>query len=320
MKTKNRLFSQKKVYYFSYKNGILQKGVNLPVLRVFATSFMAVAVLFVAGYNIHSFYVGQRSGKSFQQAVAEPEVSQAETAKDKLRTATTQAEEDKVLASVISEKLTSLPKGQQWSVYVRDLNTNRMASVAADESYDPASFYQLFLLPALENKVSADLWNGWRTRINNKPVSHCVDLMIRASDGVCGEAVGNFVGWDYADQVNQSLGFHKTKLSPDAARQTTAREVGDLMYRLQTSQLLSDKARRNLFDALYAQAHTDGIPAGCGVNCLVANKTGQNDTMHHDVAVVTDGEAKYIVVIMSKGASWQTLAEVERAVNTAMLP
>jgi beta-lactamase class A len=71
---------------------------------------------------------------------------------------------------------------------------------------------------------------------------------------------------------------------------------------------------------LYDQAHADGIPAGCGPQCLIANKTGETSEVHHDVAVVTSGTGKYVVAIMSSGASWQAVAEVEHAINAAMKP
>lgn len=318
MKIKIRPFGQKKTYYFNHQKGVLQKRGKFAVMRVFASSFMVIILFCGAGVGAKEYYQNYQSSVRLQQSAAQTAPSQAETTDDKLKTAAPQAQEDKALARTISQTLSSLPKGQDWSVYVRDLKSNRMASVSADASYNPAQLSQLFLLPALENKTTADKWLN--TRVDKQTIKTCVDRMIRSADDMCTKALTDYVGFNAADQYNQTLGFTKTKLAASSGAVTTAREAGDLMYRLQTSQLLSDKARRILFDSLYGQTKREGVPAGCGVQCLVANKPADDGQMHHDVAVVTDKDAKYIVVIMSKGASWQAVAEVQRSINSAMQP
>jgi beta-lactamase class A len=209
-----------------------------------------------------------------------------------------------------------MPKNQKWSVFIRDLNSERMVSINADDRMQSASLYKLFLLPPLENKLPAKNWNS---RLGAHTINDCVTAMIRVSDNLCGEAVGNYVGWQYIDKYNQNVGFTKTKIG-SSAQQTTAREVGDLIYRLQNAQILSDKARRLIFDGLYGQKLRMGIPTGCGEECLVGNKTGEDGPVKHDVAVVTHNSAKYVVVIMSENASWSDVASVAHTVDQALLP
>lgn len=169
----------------------------------------------------------------------------------------------------------------------------------------------------LEKKLSADYW---KSRLGNQTINSCVEAMIKKSDNDCANAVGNYAGWKTIDPLNQGLGFTKTKINAKDNQQTTARETADLLYRLQNSQILSDKGRRVFFDAFYEQQHRYGIPAGCGQDCLVGNKTGESNNVKHDAAIVTHGSTQYVVVIMSTGANWAQLADVAHTIDLAMLP
>jgi beta-lactamase class A len=227
------------------------------------------------------------------------------------------AQEDAALAKLIEKKIKEMPKGTKWSVSVRDLNSDRMANVNADDQFEAAGLSNLFLLAPLEGKVGADQWNN---RLAGKPASTCVEQMLKATDNKCAEAIASYVNWQSIDGTNRGLGFKNTKMESAKSQQTTSRDVSEVLHRLQTGQMLTDKARRVVFDGLYRQKARDGIYKGCGVDCLVGNKTGESDKVRHDAAVVTHGPAKYIVVIMSSGGSWQQIADITQTIDVAMLP
>lgn len=224
--------------------------------------------------------------------------------------------QDKQLAKKIAAKLATFPGSQQWSVYVQDIESDRSAAINADAGYEPASFYKLFLLAPLESKFPSDKWS---TRIQGKSLKSCVDLMLRLSDNACGQAIGNLINWSYADSFNESIGFSKTKFSDGRGGTTTAREVGGLFVSLKRGEILTDKARRQVFDSLYGQKHTKGIPSGC-TNCRVANKTGDVNGFVHDGGVVTHGKDSYVLVIMSRGGSFDQIAELTRTIESEMYP
>ncbi len=314
MKTKNRGTTGPRIRYYQRSAGVVYAK-RRPNLLALARSFLVVCLVAAGAFGVY-----QKLNASPLQRTdgVESTLTQKEqtTEQANLVQAPKQAREDESMSRFVQSQLKSMPKNQKWSVFIRDLNSERMVSINADDRMQSASLYKLFLLPPLENKLPAKNWNS---RLGAHTINDCVMAMIRVSDNPCGEAVGNYVGWQYIDKYNQNIGFTKTKIG-NTAQQTTAREVGDLVYRLQNAQLLSDKARRLIFDGLYSQKLRMGIPTGCGEECLVGNKTGEDGPVKHDVAVVTHNSAKYVVVIMSENASWNDVASVAHTVDQALLP
>ena len=101
--------------------------------------------------------------------------------------------------------------------------------------------------------------------------------------------------------------------------ETNAREVGQLLTQLKTSQLLSDFGRRYVFDSLYHQDYISGIPAACD-NCVVANKSTEKGDFVHDAGIVTRGQKSYVVVVMSKGGTLKQVGQITRAIDKQLNP
>lgn len=315
MKRNKQLLSGPSVRYYEHTVGIVNKKRSV-FLTVFLPVVLVLGLLGGGGLFGYNYY---KNNQPVRQSVETPAVVQtlAAAEEEPIIQKAVQAKEDKQLAALVREKVDEMPKNTKWAVSIRDLNSGRMANVNADNKMESASLYKLFLLAPLEKKISADYW---KSSLGKQSISACVTAMIKVSDNDCGNAVGTYTGWKNIDVLNQSLGFVNTKVNTKDGNVTTAREVSELMYRLQNSQLLSDKARRLVFDALYEQKYRSGIAAGCGSECLVGNKTGEIDNVRHDTAVVTHGSTKYVVTIMSTGGSWSQIADIARTVDDAMNP
>lgn len=321
MKNRIAAFSRKKkVYYFDHRHGVLKKNA---LSRYNALSGLMSAVLIFGGLGFASvkaldlYRQHQNSPASLQrQSVAVDPAAQADENNNKLKDTTKAAREDKDLAKAIKSKLKNVPGGQKWSVYVRDLNSDRMASINADDMHDAGDLGNLFLLAPLEIKVSSDRW-GYR--YGKQQLAKCIEQMIKASDDDCTRLVRQYADLKNADSVNAGLGFKKTEISEKQLK-TTARETGDLLFRLQNSQVLNDKARRVFFDGLYAQKSREGIPMRCDQGCLVGNATAEDNNIRHDAAIVTAGDSKYVVVIMTQGASWSQIADVASHIRVLFQP
>lgn len=318
MKKNSSIVVGPKIRYFAHSFGVVHVR-RSKVLTVFLPTLITMSLLGGGLLGLDS-YQSYRSSKQVLRASNLPSVSEKTPKKEspQNKPKSTNAREDKELVKVIDKKLESMPAGTSWSVSVRDLKSERMANINSDRKHDAADLYKMFLLAPLEAKQDAVYWKNKLS--SRQAIGVCVETMIKTSDNDCGLAVGKYVGWQAFDSANQGLGFSKTKINPSNKHQTTAREAADLMYRLQTSQLLSDKARRIVFDGLYGQKHRLGIPTGCGPSCLVGNKTAENNSVKHDMAVVTHGSAKYIIVIMSTGTSWAQVGDVAKAIDSALLP
>jgi hypothetical protein len=322
MKNKlNVLKREKNVYYFNHRHGVLQNKASRK--KQLATGlFGAIFVLGGAGaltMQVLDYQQAKRSS-SLQRQSSVAAAAQKPGEQDKLKSASAKAKEDEALAKTIKSKLKNTPGGQKWSVYVRDLNSDRMANINSDNGLEAAGLQNLFLTLPLEAKTSAD---KWAYRNGKTTLAKCIEEWISNADPECARTVGYYNDVKNAEGVVASHGFKKAVIE-DKKQEVTARETGDLLYRLQNGQLLSDKARRVVFDGLYSQKNREGIAQSCVASatekCLVASITGESKNVRHDAAIVTSGTAKYVVVIMTQGGSWSQIADLSKEIRTQMNP
>lgn len=312
MKPNKKLFNRRNNSFYNYKTGAYQKQRSafnfvLPIMFLVVLGSLAGTGYWVLNTKV----VNARQDGDTKT------IEKAEQAQNKFGEQSYTVREDEKLAEAILKKTQSMPASTEWAVSVRDLKTGRMANVNSDKIMPSASLYKLFLLAPLEKKLPAD---NWRIKINRFSVNECVIAMLKVSDNDCADALAGYSNWNKIDSINSELGFKNTKINKQNSQTTTTRDVAELMYRLQTSKILSDKGRRTVFDALYEQKYRDGIPAGCGEQCLVANKTGEIDNIKNDAAIVSHSGGQYVVVIMSKNTSWKQVAEVASFVDRELMP
>jgi len=83
---------------------------------------------------------------------------------------------------------------------------------------------------------------------------------------------------------------------------TTARDLGNVMGAVATSDRFTEQSRDEMLGILERQHFRDNIPAGLPSGTRVANKTGWITGINHDAAVVfPDGAPPYVLVIMVRG-------------------
>lgn len=317
-KSLKRLGRAKKVYYYDRKNGVLEKKVTT---RYRLMSGALVAVFMLAGASGVTKYVvnhveENRATASMQRQTVAVDTTQKAEEEDKLKNVEKKAREDEQLSKSIKSKLKNVPGGQKWSVYVRDVNSDRMANVNSDNVIETAGLENLLVTMPLEAKQPAHTWNY---RAGKSTIVKCVEEMIRSSDDTCEQSINRYANLANASSVLNGHGLKKTTLTAKD-KKTTARDLGELLFRLQNGQVLGDKARRAVFDGLYSQKMREGIPASCTSNCLVANITGEGEGLRHDAGIVTTGNSKYVVVVMTQGASWSQIADVSSMIRTELQP
>lgn len=314
MSAKKRLFARKTNRYFNYRIGAYSERRSILSL-VFLPLFILL-ILGSVGTMGYVYYQKQNVVLSVENKTSAP-VEIKPLTQEQIDQKAFQAREDQDLVKTIQKKINQMPKTGEWQVSLRDLKSGRMANIESDTVTSAGSLHNLYLLAPLEKKISAD---NWKSFVGKQSINDCVLAMIKVSDSDCPHTLANYTNWKNIDPHNQSLGFKQTSLNKNGNHLTTARETAELMYRLQNSQILSDKARRLVFDALYEQKYRQGIPNGCGSECLVANKTGDIGEYRHDAAVVTHGGAKYVLVIMTKNATWPQIADLASTIDKEMLP
>lgn len=308
----------KKVYYYN-RAGVLDKKVTS---KVRAASSLAVAVFMIAGVGSISKYAisyvqDNRQAAGVQRQAVAIDTTKKSEEEDKLKNAEKKAREDEELSKAIKSKLKNIPGGQKWSVYVRDVNSDRMANVNSDSLMDAAGFENLLVTVPLESKQPADKWNY---RAGKSTIVKCVEEMIRSSDDTCEQSIDKYADLKNAESVLSGHGLKKTVLN-SKEKKTTAREMGELLFNLQNGQTLGDKARRAVFDGLYSHNNREGIPSACNHNnCLVANITGETEGFRHDAAIVTAGSSKFVIVIMTQGASWSQMTDLSSMIRSEVQP
>ncbi len=313
-------FGNKKVYYFEHRHGVVA-GRTVSGFKLLTSLMVAMVVMGGSGLavtKVLDFVQDQKQATSYQrQGSVKVDADQEENqSEDKHKTVSLKAREDEALAKDIKSKLKNIPGGQKWSVYVRDVKSDRMASINADDLRDSAGLEGPFMAAPLETKFPAYKWNY---RAGKQSIEKCVELLISHNDKDCRQIVSRYIDLKNADSVNHSLGFKKTTIT-DKKQQTTAREVGDLLFRLQHGQVISDKARRVVFDGLYSQRIREGIPTSCTDQCLIANAVGEGHNLRHEAAIVTSGNTQYVVVIMTSGGSWSQIADLAAHIRLTLQP
>jgi beta-lactamase class A len=311
VKNKLRLFRFGRKTYFHHQNGVfirknrLQQTAFSTSLLMFAASGFFVAYEYGLPAFRSSYFQSQKSIQTDAPVPVEQEPSEI--------VQTPIEQEDELLKLAINDKLATFPSTQKWSVFVHDLNSDRTVNINVDDEYDSASLYKLFLLEALEHKLPHDEWK--RTNVGKTKISQCLESMLKVADNPCSEPLVEYLGGEYVDEINQKNGFVKTSVAGASGRKTTPSEVGELLIRLKKGHILSDKSRRFVFDALYQQTYSKGIPSGC-INCRTANKSGELNSVSHDAGVVTHGANSYVLVIMSEGGTFEQITDLTRLIDS----
>jgi hypothetical protein len=315
MKTKKRLFGRKTNRYFNYRTGTIKTNRNLASMF-----FVPVFVFMMISGGLLSFYIyDHRDDSVASSQIDQPTLNQQQDQTDtdvfgqKVYTAT----EDKQLKSAIESKLNELPSGITWSLAVRDLNSGRMANIDSSVSMPGLGVDNLFILEKLEQRLIPDWWTSW---IYSRSVNDCVMDLVKDSDDVCRKEIGNYVGWDMINNGIHEDGFKDSNFNGQDSSRTTAKDINELLYRLQGSMMLTDKTRRMVFDGLYAHHQKSGIAKGCSQICLVANQTADHDSYKYDAAIVTHDSAQYVLVIMTKNAGWEDITNISKSIDLMMLP
>lgn len=315
VKKKQNFIRGEKKTYFHFENGVVIRKNRLRMATI-----NSVLMLLIGSGLFSGYYYGLpalQSTKYFQQEITR-ETAQPKPPKQITQTAI--IDEDELLKFSLNQTIATFPNNQQWSVFAYDLNTEKLVNINEDASHDAASLYKLFLLESLEANVPYKKWaKTYIGQKNKKSVERCVESMLQVVDDPCGEDLAQLLGWDNINEFNKKAGYGGTKLDSTKGRKTTAKDTGELMLKLKRGHILSDSARRYIFDALYQQTYSKGIPVGCEA-CRAASKFGELSAASHNAAVVTHGPSSYVLVVMSEGGSSDQIAQLAKIVDERYKP
>lgn len=207
-----------------------------------------------------------------------------------------------------------------WSVSVQGLGTDLVsANYNSGQTYNSASIYKLLLTYPLSQKLPYSQWATTKLKVGSRTLSvqDCVSAMLKVSDNNCAVAVGNYVGWGWADTQLKSIGLTSTVLNRANGPVTTAADTTKYLSQLYSGNLFDSDSRQFILDALSKQIYRSGIPAGCP-QCDVADKIGDLGNVRHDAGIISAGNKTYILSIFTSGASYAKIAQLTAQIQAFM--
>lgn len=310
VKHTQRLFNFGRNKYFHHSHGVVYLNRRY---RKTVMSLMTIFILAGGFFMTNNFFIPAIKHLRSLQKQHPVAVSQTVLAEPAPEGSLPTTHENDALKELINEKITSYPSDQKWAVFMYDLNNGNKVEINEDQSMPAASLYKLFLLEALESKLPFDKW-AYTWLPDGTNVQDCAQDMLRNSDSACAESLSNYIGWGVVDKLSQKNGFTHTSVASPDGRMTSAGDVGELLIRLKKGQILSNHARRFVFDALYQQINKEGISAGCG-DCRTADKIGQLNGVTNDAGIVTYGNHSYVLVVLSQGGDLKQIADVTKTIQ-----
>lgn len=191
----------------------------------------------------------------------------------------------------------------------------RHASYNENKSFVTASTYKLFVAYGTLRRVDAGEW-GWDDPniANGRNLATCFDDMIVKSDNECAKALLSKIGYQTITNEVKAIGLSDTSFVSDVTPHSTAANESLFLAQLELGQLpLSSASRDRMLGAMKRNIYRQGIPAGA--SGPVADKVGFLWGLLHDASIVYSPGGTYVLVILTDGSSWRTIADFTREIE-----
>ncbi len=208
------------------------------------------------------------------------------------------------ISPIMEKRLSELTGNHQWGVYTfSDGRTYKNGS----QSVPSASVVKLFVMEYIYHRIHnvGDLSPS--DTIGGRTVETLVFDMVAKSDNEATNLAINKFGMDTLNQFFVSKGYTGTRLERKmldydamAAGKENYTSVDDVMAFLK--KMYENKDQTLYADMLYIMKHqvrTWKIPEKLPEGVVVANKTGELDTVENDVGIVFSEHGDYIVIFLS---------------------
>lgn len=184
----------------------------------------------------------------------------------------------------------------------------------ADDAIPSASTYKLFVMLRVFEAI-ADHKLDWSSKVlDDANVSTCFERTIVLSTNPCAEEWLRQFGRREMNNFVSSKGFSAgTSFTNQQAVQTTAGDLNKFLVRLEQGSLVNRQFRTMLMEKMGRQIYRSGVPAG--TSSTVYNKVGFLWDYVHDAAIVRHPKGSYVIVVMTKGQSYQQIAQITRQVE-----
>lgn len=301
-------------YSYSWRRGVVRRRRKLPIvlwtLAVGISMAFSVALAMVQVNNAPppvKAHVAASSALPKAQQITAPTTKSIEYQNQQL--------------SLIINRFAARHAGHEWGVQLQGLgNDERAAAYRATEDFRSASLYKLLLMYPLIQQVPFDQWGTQDLDVNGTSTNlkACVTAMLRVSNNPCGVAVGDYVGWGFADSQLKLIGLRNTTLSDPNGPRTSAADVAYYLQGLYDGKWFDGATQDFIIKTLDQQIFRTGIPAGCGSACAVADKTGSLSMARDDAGIIRYPGGAYVLSVLSDGASYADIAQLAAQIQAFM--
>lgn len=205
-------------------------------------------------------------------------------------------------------------KSGDWGVYVKSMNTNEFLSIN-EKPYSSASLIKLFTMAAIYNEAAAGAID-----INDDIESNLELMICESSNSACnfltktlgrGDTVN---GFDTENKNTKALGCQNTTHGSELVTEsgghvifvgfnrTSPKDCGIILENIYKGTLVSPDASSRMLELLLNQTRTWKIPAGLPEGTKTANKTGENDNVQGDAAIVYSPACDYVICVLGNGS------------------
>ena len=210
-------------------------------------------------------------------------------------------------------------RAKNANIVVQQLDGNGWYA-AADENLSTvsASTYKLYVSLYLFDQMKKGKVS-WNDAMLDTTVSGCFDRMTIASTNPCAEAWLNSWGRGNVNNFVYEHGFSRgTTFTDPVATHATAADLAKFMIGLEDGSLVGGAYRDRLLHSLSVHPYRSGVPSGS--DGQVWDKVGFLWDYVHDAAIVHHPKGRYVIVVMTKGRSYATIAGITREVEKIMYP
>lgn len=190
----------------------------------------------------------------------------------------------------------------------------RRASFDDTKQFTTASTYKLFVAYSVLRRIDDGTFK-WSDDVHGgRDLATCFDDMIVKSDNPCAEELVQRIKWRPLTDEAVAVGCSRTTFVEKGGYKTTAGDLAIFLALLESRQLpISRDSHERLLNAMRRNIYRRGIPAG--VSGAVADKVGFLSGLLHDAAIVYNPQGTYVLVIMTDGSSWSSIAELSRQIE-----
>lgn len=227
---------------------------------------------------------------------------------------------DKIDLQPVVDEWVASTRGEK-GVYVYDLDLNQVVgSYHADEVFETASIYKLFVVYEGYKKVESGEWKADAPAgATGYTILECLDLAIRESDSVCAETLWDKIGTEKLEKVIvEDYGLSDTSAEDFSSTPAEVGRMMEMFYRYRGIE--DDVILAQMKDSFINQPNTEynwrlGLPSGFEV-ANVYNKVGWeyddktgNWRIYNDAAIVEypEKDRHFVVVVMTSGVGFDQI-------------